>query len=115
MPSLNPFHHHKSNSNTASTPKMPQTATATLTSSHHILAQTTDFSTVEGNIYFPPSSIADKSIFSDSTLHTQCPWKGRASHYDISVDGKTIKNGAWFYPAPMDAAKGIKDYVAFCK
>ena len=31
------------------------------------------------------------------------------------VDGKENKDAAWFYPAPKDAAKQIKDYVAFWK
>jgi hypothetical protein len=26
-----------------------------------------------------------------------------------------FKNAAWYYPAPKDKAKNIKDYVAFCK
>ena len=92
------------------------TATAVLSSNpSSILAEAHTYETVEGNIYFPPSSIADMSIFTDSSLHTSCPWKGTASYYDINVDGKTIKNGAWYYPAPLDGAKGIRDYVAFCE
>lgn len=31
----------------------------------------------------------------------------------IEIDGKVNKDGAWFYPTPKDAAKEIKDYVAF--
>ena len=31
----------------------------------------------------------------------------------IIVDGKRNENAAWYYPEPYDAAKGIKDYVAF--
>jgi len=26
-----------------------------------------------------------------------------------------FKNAAWFYPDPMEKAKNIKDYVAFCE
>jgi uncharacterized protein (DUF427 family) len=29
------------------------------------------------------------------------------------VDGKTNRDGAWYYPAPSPAAAEIKDYVAF--
>jgi hypothetical protein len=26
-----------------------------------------------------------------------------------------LKDAAWYYPTPMEKAKHIKDYVAFCK
>lgn len=26
-----------------------------------------------------------------------------------------FKNAAWYYPDPMEKAKNIKDYVAFCE
>lgn len=69
---------------------------------------------VEGNHYFPPSSI-DRSKFVASATQSHCPWKGEASYYTVIVDGKENKDAAWFYPAPKDAAKQIKDYVAFWK
>jgi uncharacterized protein (DUF427 family) len=31
------------------------------------------------------------------------------------VDGKTNDDAAWYYPAPKDAAKEIKNYIAFWK
>jgi uncharacterized protein (DUF427 family) len=42
-----------------------------------------------------------------------CPWKGTASYYTVSVNGQQNKDAAWFYPEPKDAAKQIKDHVAF--
>ncbi|KAF7512982.1 hypothetical protein GJ744_011248 [Endocarpon pusillum] len=71
--------------------------------------------TVEGNVYFPPDSISDKSIFSDSNLTTSCAWKGISSYYNINIDGDVLKDAAWYYPAPKEAAKKIKDHVAFYK
>ncbi len=69
---------------------------------------------VEGNHYFPADSI-DRSKFTESATHSNCPWKGIASYYTIVVDGKENKDAAWFYPTPKDAAKQIKDHVAFWK
>lgn len=63
---------------------------------------------------FPPDSISDKSIFSDSNLTTSCAWKGISSYYNINVNGDVLKDAAWYYPAPKEAAKNIKDHVAFC-
>ena len=67
---------------------------------------------VEGNHYFPPDAI-QRAYFQPSDTHTTCHWKGEASYYTVVVDGKTNRDAAWFYPAPSEAAKEIKDYVAF--
>jgi uncharacterized protein (DUF427 family) len=77
-----------------------------------VLAQSEEFETVEGNIYFPPGSIR-REYFRPSENHTSCPWKGIASYYDIVVDGQSNENAAWYYPDPKPAANQIKDYVAF--
>ena len=79
-----------------------------------VLAESEACITIEGNRYFPPDSIR-RRYFRNSKAHTTCPWKGRASYYDIVVDGKTNTNAAWYYPAPSPAAREIKDYVAFWK
>jgi uncharacterized protein (DUF427 family) len=31
----------------------------------------------------------------------------------VEVDGSVVEDAAWYYPAPKDAAKNIKDHVAF--
>jgi len=67
---------------------------------------------VEGNQYFPPDAIR-REYFKESNTHTTCPWKGLASYYTVVVDGKENKDAAWYYPHPKDAARQIKDYVAF--
>ena len=88
---------------------------ATATFNGRIIADTDTFEFVEGNVYFPPASIADKSIFTDSPTKTVCPWKGTASYYDITVDGKKAEGAAWYYPSPKtERAAGLKDHVAFC-
>jgi uncharacterized protein (DUF427 family) len=90
------------------------TARATLPSGT-VLAETTTYETVEGNIYFPPSSIKDKSLFTDSNTHTTCPWKGKSSYYNVKADGNEVKDVAWYYPSPKEAAKNIEGYLAFCE
>jgi uncharacterized protein (DUF427 family) len=77
-----------------------------------ILAESDETIVVEGNHYFPPESV-DRQYFRDSSMHTVCPWKGRASYYDIVVDGNVNPGGAWYYPSPSEAARQIKGYVAF--
>ena len=53
-----------------------------------VLAESDDTIVVEGNHYFPADSISTE-YFMDSASHTNCPWKGIASYYNISVDGKS--------------------------
>ncbi|KAE9962657.1 hypothetical protein BLS_010174 [Venturia inaequalis] len=88
--------------------------TATAKINGTTIASADSYETVEGNVYFPPSSI-NKDFFKSTGTHTHCPWKGDASYYTIEVDGKVLKDAAWYYPEPLEKAKHIKDFVAFYK
>ena len=79
-----------------------------------ILAESNETIVIEGNHYFPSESIK-KEHFRESNTHTTCPWKGESSYYDIIVDQEVNSDSAWYYPEPKEAAKQIKDYVAFWK
>jgi len=79
-----------------------------------ILAESDETVVIEGNHYFPPQSVK-KEYFTQSDYHTTCPWKGEASYYNIVVDEEANNDSAWFYPDPKEAAKEIKNYVAFWK
>lgn len=78
------------------------------------LAESDDTVVVEGNHYFPESSL-DSDCFSDSDHTSYCPWKGTARYFHIDVDGQRNENAAWYYPEPFDAAHQIKGRVAFWK
>ncbi len=79
-----------------------------------VLAESDDTVVVEGNHYFPPSSL-NQDLFAKTDKTSSCPWKGKASYYDVVVDGQVNAGAAWYYPAPKDAASEIKDHVAFWK
>jgi uncharacterized protein (DUF427 family) len=79
-----------------------------------VLAESDATIEIEGNQYFPPDAIR-KEHFKPSDKHTECPWKGTASYFDVEVNGKRNAGAAWFYPEPKTAAKQIKGYVAFWK
>lgn len=78
------------------------------------IAESAQVETVEGNAYFPPASLK-REYFKPSATHSSCPWKGEASYYTLEVNGEKNVDAAWFYPQPKDAAKEIKDHVAFWK
>ena len=69
---------------------------------------------VEGNHYFPCESVKTEYL-AESATHSTCPWKGEASYFSLKVGGQENRDAAWFYPAPKDAAKQLKDHVAFWK
>jgi uncharacterized protein (DUF427 family) len=79
-----------------------------------VIAESDNTVVIEGNHYFPPSTIK-KEYFQENNTHTVCAWKGTASYYDVVVDGKTNKDAAWYYPEVSDLAKAIKGHVAFWK
>ena len=77
-----------------------------------VLAESDETIVVDNNHYFPASSI-NMDFFLPSETTSHCPWKGDASYYSIAVDGEVNKDAAWYYPEPKEAAKEIKDYLAF--
>lgn len=79
---------------------------------NQVIAESNDTIVVEGNHYFPADGVK-KEFLKPSDTHTACPWKGLASYYTLQADGKTNEDAAWYYPEPKEAAKEIKNRVAF--
>ena len=79
-----------------------------------MLAESNNTEVVEGNQYFPADSIK-REYFAESPTTSVCSWKGTASYYTVTVDGKSNADAAWYYPTPKDAAKNIAGYIAFWK
>jgi len=77
-----------------------------------VIAESDATIVIEGNHYFPPLDVHHEFLKTSET-HTTCAWKGLACYYSIEVGGERVKDAAWFYPAPKQAAEEIKDYVAF--
>ncbi len=77
-----------------------------------VIAESDDTVVVEGNHYFPSSSVKGEYL-QDSPTSSVCPWKGTAAYKTVVVDGASATDGAWYYPQPKDAASEIKDHFAF--
>jgi len=82
-------------------------------------APDSDLISIEGNYYFPPSSISAGAL-SDSPTPYTCPWKGVAQYHDVSVAGSTHHDAAWSYPSPYPTSfdrvgQDYSGYVAFDK
>lgn len=68
---------------------------------------------LEGNHYFPESSLNHDVTFSNH--RTTCPWKGQANYYSLLVNGELNPDAAWYYADPKRDAEEIKGHVAFWK
>ena len=81
---------------------------------NQVIAESSETVIIEGNQYFPVTSVKPEFLEPSSTK-TRCSWKGTASYYNLSVDGKKNNDAVWYYPEPKDAAKEISGYLAFWK
>ena len=75
--------------------------------------------TIEGNGYFPPSSIVP-GMLTESPTPYACPWKGECQYFTVTVDGQSLPDRAWSYPTPYPSGiarvgKDFSNYVAFWK
>ena len=76
------------------------------------IANSDDTVVVEGNHYFPLSSV-NSDYLRESNTQSTCPWKGQASYYDIAIGDEVNKDAAWYYSDPNPAAAEIFGRVAF--
>jgi uncharacterized protein (DUF427 family) len=79
-----------------------------------VIAQSDDTVVVEGNHYFPESSLKREYV-TFSNHRTSCPWKGQAHYYSLLVNGDLNPDAVWYYPEPSEAAAQVKGRVAFWK
>jgi uncharacterized protein (DUF427 family) len=84
---------------------------------NEVIAESDETIEIEGNQYFPPSSV--KMELLEKTDHTSvCVWKGLAHYNTVVVNGERSENAAWYYPEPKDGSiekvgKDFTNYVAF--
>ena len=79
-----------------------------------VIAQSDDTVLVEGNHYFPASSL-NRDYVHFSNHSSSCAWKGKASYYSLMVNGEMNTDAAWYYADPKAEAESIRDRVAFWK
>ena len=66
----------------------------------------------EGYYYFPTDAVR-MDLLKPSRDTSSCYLKGTANYFHIKVGRKKLSNGAWQYHYPSDAAKDVRDRIAF--
>ena len=81
------------------------------------IADTTHALTLQEANYPPmqyiPRADIDMAALTRTDHHTHCPYKGDASYFSISADGRGVDNAVWSYEAPFPAMAEIKDHLCF--
>lgn len=63
--------------------------------------------------YYIPKEDVKMDLLLPNNHHSFCEWKGKASYWDLMIDGEIFRNVAWSYPLPNDDFLEITDYLAF--
>ena len=64
-------------------------------------------------VQYVPREDVEMALLRRTTHATHCPYKGDASYYSLSIDGRTAENAVWSYEAPFSAVAEIRDRLAF--
>jgi uncharacterized protein (DUF427 family) len=78
-----------------------------------------DLISIEGNWYFPPSSVKMELLEKSPTPYT-CPWKGECQYFSVRDGDQLLQDRAFSYPTPYPSSfdrvgKDYSGYVVFWK
>ena len=78
-----------------------------------------DLVSIEGNWYFPPSSVKAE-LLEESPTQYHCPWKGDTQYFSVKAGDELLQDRAWSYPTPIPSSfervgSDYSGYVAFWK
>ena len=65
------------------------------------------------NVYYFPREDVRMEYLERTPHRTNCPFKGNASHWSLTVGDRTAENAAWSYEEAFDEAASVTGYVAF--
>jgi uncharacterized protein (DUF427 family) len=64
-------------------------------------------------VHYIPREDVDMTLLSRTAHATHCPYKGDASYFTVSVNGRAAENAAWSYEQPFPAMSTIAGRLAF--
>jgi uncharacterized protein (DUF427 family) len=69
--------------------------------------------TTHAPVHYIPREDTTMALLKRTEHTTHCPYKGDASYYSVTVDGKTAENAVWSYEHPFPAMAEIEGRLAF--
>lgn len=82
-----------------------------------VIADTTKALTLKEARYpavqYVPREDTNMALLERTDRVTHCPYKGDASYFSITADGKTLDNAIWTYETPFPAMTEISGRLAF--
>ncbi|MFP6728774.1 MAG: DUF427 domain-containing protein [Alphaproteobacteria bacterium] len=70
---------------------------ATVLDSNHVLVM---YELGHAPVYYVPSDDLSQALLTESDHSTYCPYKGDASYWSLTVDGRLVENVVWAYLDP---------------
>jgi uncharacterized protein (DUF427 family) len=64
-------------------------------------------------VLYVPLADVTPGVLQPSSHTSWCPFKGKATYYDVSVGDEVVRDAVWTYLDPHKAVAGIVDHVAF--
>ena len=64
-------------------------------------------------VHYIPREDTAMALLTRTDHSTHCPYKGDASYFSVSVDGRTAENAVWSYEHPFPAMAEIEGRLAF--
>jgi len=65
------------------------------------------------NRFYIPAADVRQDLLEESDTHTICPYKGTASYWTVSVDGRKLADAVWSYPQAEGDAAAVSGYLSF--
>lgn len=64
-------------------------------------------------IYIPPEDVTPGLLDDSTGRGSYCEWKGAATYFDLTTDGRTIPEVAWTYRTPSPGFEPIAGLISF--
>ena len=71
------------------------------------------FETMLRTRYYLPATCIDPRLLSASDSLTSCPYKGDASYYNLTMNGKKHEDVIWYYKFPIPESAAIAGMLCF--